>query len=141
MREVGSATNIVVHLLSAPSALRTCVPTERRVGHHIGETHCRKLSAKLMFRNRASLVKTLRTEVRFGVLSPQAAGAGINYAWFRGRTAIAARGLRRSVARDKLPDEADVHPGSRDAAIWREGYGIQSLPAAFSSERYFLPHL
>jgi hypothetical protein len=28
-----------------------------------------KLSAKLMFRNRASLVKTLRTEVRFGVLS------------------------------------------------------------------------
>jgi len=43
-----------------------------------------------MFRNRASLVKTLRTEVRFGMRSPQAAGAGINYTdWFRGRTAIA----------------------------------------------------
>src|SRR6516165_4783314 len=82
-------SNIVARLLSTPSALRTCGPTQRRVGRHIGETHCRELSAKLMFRNRASLVKTLRTEVRFGMLSPQAAGAGIDYtARFRGRTAI-----------------------------------------------------
>ena len=36
-------SNIVARLLSTPSALRTCGPTQRRVGRHIGETHCRKL--------------------------------------------------------------------------------------------------
>jgi hypothetical protein len=51
------------------------------------------------------------------------------------------RGLRRQVTRDKLPDEAGVHPESIGAAIWGEGYGIHSLPAAFFSERYFLPPL
>src|SRR5262245_42239814 len=48
-------------------------------------------------------------------------------------------GLRRHVARDKLPDVADFHPGSRGAAIWGEGCGIRSPPAAFSSERCSLP--
>src|SRR6516164_2291679 len=40
---------------------------------------------------------------------------------------------------ETLRDEAVVHPESRGTAIWGEGHGIHSLPAAFSSERYFLP--
>src|SRR5262245_54997057 len=50
----------------------------------------------------------------------------------------ALRGLRGQVARDKLPDGAVIYPESRGAGIWGDGYGIHSLPAAFSSERYFL---
>jgi hypothetical protein len=41
--------------------------------------------------------------------------------------------------RDKLANEADVHSESRGAGAWRDAYGIHSLPAVFSSERYFLP--
>jgi GNAT superfamily N-acetyltransferase len=47
--------------------------------------------------------------------------------------------------RDKLPaylestNPRNVAPESRGAAIWGEGHGIRSRPAAFSSERYFLP--
>src|SRR5262249_36447076 len=111
------------HLLSAPSALRTCGPTQQRPRW---ESHRRdalpRAFRQISVSQRASLVKTLRTEVRFGMLSPEAAGAGLDYtARFRGRTAIA----------------SDPSPPGSDVPVIRPRCAVRSLATSCRTKLTF----